>query len=106
MKSISEMFSSVNELQQALWLVAVVLGIVQRSPYIHMGKILFMSSTPNLLHFIAVDLTRVLAIGKGDFDSLHGCVRHHPLLQPLSRYWFVVDLVVERKMTLNIFWSP
>ena len=38
-------------------MVTAVLGIVQRSPYIHMDKLLFMSSTPSLLQFAFVDLT-------------------------------------------------
>ena len=45
-------------------------------------------------------------VGKASFDSLHGRAWIRPLRQSLSRYWFVVDLVVERKMSLNIFWSP
>ena len=48
----------------------------------------------------------VLVVGKGDFDSLHGCAWLHPLLHLLSRYWFVADFVVQQKMTLDIFWSP
>ena len=87
-------------------MVIAVLGIVQRSPYIPMGKLLFMSSVLSLLQFVVVDLMRVLGVGKGDFDSLHECAWLHPLLRPLSRYWFVFDFVVQHKITLNIFWSP
>ena len=89
-----------------LWVVTVVPGIVQKNPYIHMGKLLFVSSMPNLLQFVVVDLAWVLVVGNGDFNSLHGRAWLHPLLHPLLCYWFVFDLVVEHKMTLNIFWSP
>ena len=71
-----------------------------------MGKLLFVSSTTSLLQFVIVDLMCMLVVGKGGFDSLHGCAWLHPPLHPLSRYWFVVDLIVECKMTLNIFWCP
>ena len=63
-----------------------------------MGKPLFVSSTRSLLQFVVVDL-----ISKVGFDSLHGREWLHPLLHPLSRYWLVVDLAVERKMTLKYF---
>ena len=43
----------------------------------------------------------MLAVGKGGFNSLHGNAWLRPLLYP--RYWFVVDLVVKCKITLNIF---
>ena len=46
-----------------LWVVTVVLEIVQRSSYIHMGKLLFVSSTPSLLWFDVVDLTWVFVVG-------------------------------------------
>ena len=84
------------------WVMTVVLDIVQRSPYIHMHKLFFVPSVPSLL----VDLVWVSAVGKVSFNSLHGPAWLRPLLQPLSCYWFVVDLVVEPKMTLNVFWSP
>ena len=35
---------------------------------------------------------------KGGFDSLHVRVWLHPLPHPVSRYWFVIDLVVECKI--------
>ena len=77
--------------------------IVQRSPYIHMDKLLLVSSMPSLLEILDADLMWVLAVVNDGFDSLHGRAWLHPLLHPLSCYSFVVDLVVECKMTLNIF---
>ena len=71
-----------------------------------MGKLLFVSSTTSLLQFVIVGMTCVLAVGKSGFDSLHGRAWLHPPLHPLSRCWFGVDLIVECKMTLNIFWCP
>ena len=71
-----------------------------------MGKLLFVSSTPSLLQFIFADLPRVMAVSKGTFDSLYLRARLHPFLHTLSSCWFVTDLVVEGKMTLNISWSP
>ena len=71
-----------------------------------MGKLLFVSSTSSLVKFVVVDLTWVLVVGKGGFDSLHGRAWLHPLLHPLSHYWFLVDLDFEFKVTLNIFWFP
>ena len=35
----------------------------------------------------------MLAVGKGDFETLHERAWVHPLLHPLPRYWFVVDLL-------------
>ena len=63
----------------------MVLQIVQRSPYIHMGKLLFVSSTLSLLQFVVADLVRVLVVDKGGFNSLHG----RAWLQPL---YDVIDL--------------
>ena len=57
----------------------------------------------SLLLFIWV---RTLVVGKSSFDSLHEGAFLHPLLYPLSHYSFVVGLVEESKMTLNISWSP
>ena len=54
--------------RRSLWVVTVVLEIVQRSSYIHMGKFLFVSSTPSLLQIVAINLTRVLAVGKGHLN--------------------------------------
>ena len=71
-----------------------------------MGKLLYVSSAPSLLQFVVVDLMWVLAVGNSGFYSLHGCGWLYPLLHSLSRYCFVIDMVVEHKMNLNIFWSP
>ena len=49
--------------RRCLWVVTGILEIVQRSPYIHMGKLLFMSSMPTLLQFVVVGLTWVLVVG-------------------------------------------
>ena len=81
-------------------MVTVVLGIIQMSPYIYMGKLLFVSSTPSLLQFVVVDL---LTDGKGGCNNHHEHTWIQPPLRPLSQYWFLADLVVERMMTLNIF---
>ena len=35
-------------------MVTVVLRIVQRSPYVHMGKLFFVSSTPSVLQFAII----------------------------------------------------
>ena len=51
-----------------------------------MGKLLFMPSMASLLQFVVADLALVLAVGKGGFDSLHGCAWLRPLFHPLSRY--------------------
>ena len=55
-QSVLEMSSSVNEIQKASSGVPVALEIVQSSPYIHMGKIIFVSSMSSLLQFAVVDL--------------------------------------------------
>ena len=46
-----------------LWVITAALEIVQRSSYIHIGKLLFVSSTPSILWFDAVDLTWVFVVG-------------------------------------------
>ena len=38
------------------WVVAVAFEVVERSPYIHVGKFHFVSSTSSLLRFVVVDL--------------------------------------------------
>ena len=37
-------------------MVAVAFEVVEKSPYIHVGKLHFMSSTSSLLRFVVVDL--------------------------------------------------
>ena len=82
--------------RRSLWVETLVLEIVQRSLYIHMGNACLCHQHQvffNLL-FVVVDPPWVLEVGKDSFGIPHGGAWLRSLLHPLRRYWLVVDLVI------------